>query len=137
MAALATALYLGAMFGRSSVMFNIFSTFKQKHNLSGKVNSLLITGVAVLIVLIVQIIILTVWTVVDPYKMDLESKYAFSLKKVYGCTMNTPYIWSVIELVFVGGLLVWGAFVIFATWSLKRSMVTTRWMLIHVYNVIM
>jgi len=95
--------------------------------------------ISIMMCLVINIIVLGIWHVVDPYRSSLQMVDEVRMLGKYTCTSTYLPIWVSFEIVFFGINLLWGVFVIYETWSFQKKSVIleTRWVLIALYNVVL
>jgi len=90
----------------------------------------------ILIITGIQIVILIVWSAVDPYATEFVVTDPINLIGEYAC--DTPF-WGyyIIELGYIAILAGYGIFVIYQAWNLSSQANQVKWILITTYNYIM
>jgi phosphate transport system substrate-binding protein len=83
-----------------------------------------------------QVIILIVWSAVDPFSSIQVTVSQVDVTAGYQCSSNNIWIWAGLEIGFYALLLIWGVYLLYATWDIKQEVGESRWLLIAVYNVI-
>jgi hypothetical protein len=86
-----------------------------------------------------NLILVTVWSVVDPYSAQFKVVDTLNLNGRWFCTSNYLTVWLILEFIFLMGLICFGVYVIYYTWSFQRQalIAETRWVLIALYNIIL
>ena len=135
--ALACAMILGATFARSSVILRVFTVIQRNNKFNKEIRGLFVFLIAVTLAIAIQVLILVLWSSIDTYKSTFEMVDALSLDVYYACRSENETIWGIIEILYFLALVLWGASVVYSTWTLKGRIYSSRWMLIHLYNVIM
>lgn len=125
-------LLLGVMFSRS---WQLHSFYRKKDSTTAKrevVASLELIGI-VGVILVIQLVLLIIWTAVDRFSSYTHFLNSIDLTARYSCHSDHPLVWLLLELGFFLALLSWGIYVVYSTWSGKAS-IDSRWTLIAVYN---
>jgi len=86
---------------------------------------------------LLQLAVLIVWTLLDPVTAILHVTDELNLIAEWKCQANYPTVWLSIEIVLFGLMLLWGIYVVYATWSVKESLRESRWLLISIYNLML
>lgn len=71
------------------------------------------------VLVLAQLVILIVWSAVDPFRSTRVTVNAIDLTVNYVCTANTPWIWMGIEIGYFALLLVWGVYLLYRTWDIS------------------
>jgi len=132
-------LLLGVMFARGWQLHSLHSTKGTRvaagsdpRNIVSVVTLYLIVGG----IFGVQLLLLILWTAIDPLKSTIVFSNTVDLNADYECASNHTLVWLLLELGFFLCLLGWGMYVVYRTWS-SRASVDSRWTLIAVYNTLM
>jgi len=137
------AILLGTMFSRTWQLNDIYQLQKYKMDTlrfqtttSKTLNQLAITLSGVIFT---NLLILTIWSAVDPLSPFFVVVDEEALTGYYTCTSNDMATWATLELIFFLSLLLFGIYVIYNTWSFQRQtlLVETRWVLLALYNVVL
>ena len=97
-------LVIGAMFERTWRIQRVYRLVEQGNQLSGKLISMLEIGGGVAAIVAIQLVILIVWTTVDPYQDVEEMVDAFEIR--YVCQSKYSGLWLALEACYFGLLLV-------------------------------
>jgi len=92
-----------------------------------------------LVFIIVDVILLMIWTFVDPYEPKFLLVDNADLVGAWYCTSNNLRLWLTLQLVLLSGMIVFGIMVIYQTWTWSNENVVleTRWVLIALYNIVL
>jgi len=135
--AMGYAILLATLFLRSWQLYRLYTKMVIDNNWSFQVMNLLEMGGAVAFVIILQAILLIIWTLWDPWTP--EKVFSDNINNIFEwrCNCEFGYVWFGIEFIFFGCLCVWGTFVVYTAWDWHQIRMQTRWLLISVYNLIL
>uniref|UniRef100_A0A6B2L020 G-protein coupled receptors family 3 profile domain-containing protein n=1 Tax=Arcella intermedia TaxID=1963864 RepID=A0A6B2L020_9EUKA len=82
--------------------------------------------------LLIQIVLLVVWTVVDPYISVVQVTNQVDYVGSYACDSTYLSTWLIIECIFFLILLIFGLYCVVYTWKILTT--KSRWLLMCIYN---
>lgn len=128
------SLLFGVMFARGWQLHELH-TQKDDAPVSGKkaVVSTKALMIIMSILLGVQLIIMICWSAIDEFHSARVYPNSIDLDSRYICRSDKTILWLVLEVAYLVGLLAWGMYVVYRTWS-SRAAVDSRWTLIAIYN---
>ena len=100
------SLILTAMFERTWQIKRVHGKVVKGNKLTTHVTGFLEVGGGMAIILAVQLIIMIVWTVTDPYNSDLDLTGDFTFEGLHDCASQHGNTWLTIEATYFGVLLV-------------------------------
>jgi len=133
---------LATMFSRTWQLNDIYHLQKRKDidRLKQKTRKTLVQLTLTLGgVIFTNILILLLWSTIDPLLPEWRNESTTELTGYYTCSSHQIVPWIVLEVVYFLFLLCFGVYVIYNTWSFQREvlLVETRWVLLALYNVIL
>ena len=135
--AIGFSVMFAAIFVRAFQIQSIILLSKSSKILSSKtrqVKSLIRLIGTFSIIVAVQLVLLIIWTSVDPWVPvhhqvdDLRATYT------YICSSNNNWLWFGLEIAYYGILLVFGFIVVYRSWDLKHLVIESKYLAISVYN---
>jgi len=84
--------------------------------------------------LVIQLIILVVWQIVDPFTLHTNVVDPINLIIEDSCSSSYGDVWYGIQIAYFSSLLIFGLIVVYFTWSVALS--ETKWMMISIYNYV-
>jgi ABC-type phosphate transport system substrate-binding protein len=134
------SLTLGAVFTKTLQINTIYRFAKRKtQDLSRGIRHVFIVSSSIFIVLLIQLILLTLWSSLDTWEARRISVDKIELIEEWACVSVRGQItsWLIVEIVFFLALCVFGIFVVYRTWEMKYSVMESKWLLISIYNVVL
>jgi hypothetical protein len=90
-----------------------------REKLRVKIMSWMEIGGGIGFIVAVQLVILIIWTVHDPFTSHRREIDPINLRADYVCNSNNNGIWFGIEAGVLSLLLLWGIYVVYSTWKIK------------------
>lgn len=134
------SLMLGSVFTKTLQINSIYRFAKRKGaNLSKGIRHMFIVSSSMLIVLVIQIILLVLWSSLDTWIAATVPVNSVELISEWACTSptgrSTPFL--IVEIIYFGALCFFGIYVVYQTWDMKYSVTESKWILISIYNCIL
>jgi phosphate transport system substrate-binding protein len=129
-------LILASMFSRTWLYLRIYNVVHRLRKFNYKVRYTLesLAGMAATVTL--QLVIMIVWQVMDPYNSSIVITDDINIYGKYQCQSSMIQTWVIVELVFTGAILIWGVYVVYQAWDLRQKAKDSKWLLIGIYNFI-
>eukprot|EP01102_Stenamoeba_stenopodia_P002994 TRINITY_DN1292_c0_g1_i1.p1 TRINITY_DN1292_c0_g1~~TRINITY_DN1292_c0_g1_i1.p1 ORF type:complete len:747 (-),score=124.36 TRINITY_DN1292_c0_g1_i1:183-2423(-) len=132
-------IFLGSMFTRTFQMHMLLMLLKRNtitKNMSKsriKFKALMQFIMCVSACILIQVILLIVWTSVDPLKAELSVINEIERTASWVCKGDNVWVWLGLEIGFFVCLIIYGIFVIYAIWRTDKVK-NAKWMLMSIYN---
>lgn len=127
---------LTAMFERTFQIKRVYGKVFKNNQLTATVAGLFEMGGTVGVVIILQVVLMIIWTCVDPYySVYVAQQTPFDV--TYACRSSNVNVWLSLESIYFGILLIWTIYVVYSTWSIRTFIVESRWILIAMYNILL
>jgi len=135
---------LASMFSRTWQLRTIYKLDKSKRigeirQLKPVANAILKLVYALVTFVVVDIILLTIWSSVDPYSPEFVVVDDTALLGLWQCHSDRTAVWMSFQILLLSGMIIFGIVVIYQTWTFSNQNVVleTRWVLMALYNIIL
>jgi len=131
------SILFAAIFVRAFQIQSILLLSKSSKILSSKarqVKSLISLVGTFSIIVGVQLVILIIWTSVDPWTSIHHNVDILRNNYDFICSSNHNWIWFGIEIAYFGILLCFGFYVVYRSWDMKHLVIESKYLAISVYN---
>jgi len=134
---------LGTMFSRTWQLREIYllqkKNFEEIRRNTTVRSSLIKLSVTLTIVVAINLIILIIWAVTDPYRASFNIVDPLLLTGRWSCVSTNLSTWLELQCAFLLCTIAFGVYVIYYTWSFqKKSLIEeTRWVLFALYNILL
>lgn len=135
--ALGFSCMFAAIFVRAFQIQNILLLSRSSKILASKkrqLKSLLVLIGTYAVIVGIQIVLLIIWTSIDPWQPihsnvdDLRGTYT------YICSSKHNWIWFGLEIGFFASLLLFGLYVVYRSWDMKHLIIESKYLAVTVYN---
>jgi len=136
------SMFFGAMFTRTMQMYRMYKLTGKDDIPRGGINqkkrALLDFVFGFILVTILQIVLLTCWSIIDKLRAELSVISDVDLTSSWVCKSNSTWVWLGIEIGFFSCLFTYGLIVCYLTWDNKSkySFSEAKWNLMIIYNMI-
>jgi len=134
---LGLCIIFSGLFARLWQIQYIYYQVHHKKELSIRVLSTKVIFIASALIILLQIILLVIWSSVDTWKSRLAVSDSLRLEAKWECHSNDITVWLALEAAYFAVLLLYGLFVVYSTWKIRSSVTEARWVLIAIYNTIL
>lgn len=128
-------LFLGALFTRTLQIHRIYRLHNIKSTQEMETRGLLELGISTSVLVVLQIIILIVWTSTDALSASLTLRSDIDREYAWVCKSDNMWLWIGLEIAFFAVMLCYGLFVVYNTWEIKANFSEGKWILITIYNL--
>jgi phosphate transport system substrate-binding protein len=135
--ALGFTVMMGALFCRTWHLHKIYQLMHKDSKILLKIRAVLEILVIMAIAIFLQIVLLTVWTILSPLQATLILVDPINLTAQWLCFGDNLQVFLSVEFANLLAALLWGIWVLYRTWSFKDKASETRWLLIAIYNLIL
>jgi phosphate transport system substrate-binding protein len=117
---LGMSIALSALFSRLTQIYFIWVSFVTARRMTRERLMLMFFGVFGIGVLL-QVILLAIWTGVDPFGRAVVSVSDLDITTTQVCTCSVPWVWFGLEIALFSIVLLWGVIATYSTWQLKEE----------------
>jgi len=135
---------LASMFSRTWQLRAIYKLDKHKRiaeirSLNPIANAILKLVYALLTFVVADIVLLSIWSLVDPYHAEFIVVSDADLIGSWKCSSLYLGAWLGLQILLLSGMIIFGIMVIYQTWTFSNQNVVleTRWVLMALYNVVL
>jgi len=90
------------------------------------------TVASMVIILVLELVLLSVWTGIDPFLQQFDVIDPYDLIGTYSCGSNMTTVWISTQYAFFFALNLWGIYAVTVTWTLQTKQV--RWVIMSIYT---
>lgn len=84
----------------------------------------------------VQLVLLIIWTSVDPWTSTHNQIDTLRSTYTYICSSKRNWIWFGLEIGFFASLLIFGLYVVYRSWDMKHLIIESKYLAVTVYNAL-
>lgn len=138
------SMFFGAMFTRTMQMYRMYKLTGRDDIPRGGVNqrsrALLDFVFGFVLVTVLQIVLLTCWSIIDKLSAELSVISDVNLTSSWVCKSDSTWVWLGIEIGFFSCLFAYGLIVCYLTWDVdskfRGNFTESKWNLMIIYNMI-
>eukprot|EP01124_Arcella_intermedia_P019108 TRINITY_DN2624_c0_g1_i2.p1 TRINITY_DN2624_c0_g1~~TRINITY_DN2624_c0_g1_i2.p1 ORF type:complete len:622 (+),score=124.57 TRINITY_DN2624_c0_g1_i2:353-2218(+) len=129
-------IFLGSVFCRN-LQLKLIQNLVDDGKFNSRIRNNQIFAFGMTIVLLLQFLILALWTGLDPMVVTVTLVDPWQRIAVKNCSCSNVFIWFGIELAFSLLLLCFGVFVVYSTWNIRKKVDDSRMIATSVYLTIL